>query len=77
MTNANGSAFKLGTFARKAGAPFAAIVLDGKVVDLAQAHALYRSSSRRGALSETGGILGLLADWDANFSRAAGDGGLS
>ena len=64
----NGTPFKLGTFARGGGDPFAAIVLGDKAVDLAKAHALYRSAARRGALAETGGIFGLLADWDANFS---------
>jgi len=49
MTNGNGTAFKLGTFAQAGGDPFAAIVLGDKAVDLAKAHALYRSAARRGA----------------------------
>jgi len=64
----NGSPFKLATFARSGGAPFAAIVLGDKAVDLAQAHARYRSAKGRGALSEDGSIRGLLPDWDASFA---------
>jgi hypothetical protein len=64
----NGSTFKLGTFARPGGAPFAAIVLGDKAVDLAQAHARYRSATRRGALSDDRSLLGLLSEWDANFA---------
>ena len=64
----NGSAFKLGAFAKPNGAPFAAIVLGDDAVDLTQAHAAYRASAGRGALSATGSIDGLLQDWDANFA---------
>ncbi len=49
----NGTPFKLGTFAKQAGKPFAAIVLGDDVFELASAHA----------------IDDLLEDWDANFSR--------
>ena len=35
----NGRAFKLGTFAKPDGKPFAAIVLDDTAIDLAQAAA--------------------------------------
>jgi 2,4-didehydro-3-deoxy-L-rhamnonate hydrolase len=63
----NGSAFKLGTFAKPNGSPFAAIVLGEDAVDLSLAHAAYRASARRGALSAAHNILGLLENWEANF----------
>jgi 2-keto-4-pentenoate hydratase/2-oxohepta-3-ene-1,7-dioic acid hydratase in catechol pathway len=62
----NGTAFKLGTFARPGGKPFAALVLGDDVVDLAAAGA---ASTHAGALTSSGSIDGLLQDWDANFSR--------
>src|SRR5690349_19074838 len=61
----NGTPFKLGTFARPGGRPFAAIVLGDDAVELAAAHAAYRG--RGGALSATDSIFGLLENWDANF----------
>jgi 2,4-diketo-3-deoxy-L-fuconate hydrolase len=64
----NGSAFKLGTFAKPNGGPFAALVLGESVVDLSKAHAAYGASRRASALSATDSILGLLEDWDANFA---------
>jgi 2-keto-4-pentenoate hydratase/2-oxohepta-3-ene-1,7-dioic acid hydratase in catechol pathway len=64
----NGSAFKLGTFAKPGGAPFAAIVLGNDAVDLSSAHSAYRAATRRDALSATDSILGLLENWDANFA---------
>lgn len=64
----NGSVFKLGTFAKPGGVPFAAIVLGNDAVDLSLAHAAYRASSRGAALSATDSILGLLEDWEANFA---------
>jgi len=64
----NGSAFKLGTFVKPNGVPFAAIVLGDDAVDLTQAHEAYRGSARRGALSATDSIDRLLQDWDANFA---------
>jgi 2,4-diketo-3-deoxy-L-fuconate hydrolase len=58
----NGTPFKLGTFAKQGGAPFAAIVLGDKAFDAAQAaHAKGR------ALGATT-IDGLLENWDANFA---------
>jgi 2-keto-4-pentenoate hydratase/2-oxohepta-3-ene-1,7-dioic acid hydratase in catechol pathway len=63
----NGSAFKLGTFAKSDGKPFAAIVLGDDVVELGQAQAAYRALGRS-ALSATDSIQGLLDNWDANFA---------
>jgi hypothetical protein len=60
--------FKLGTFQKPNGAPFAAIVLGDNVVDLALAQKRFRAASRRGTLSATGSILELLENWDANFA---------
>jgi 2,4-diketo-3-deoxy-L-fuconate hydrolase len=64
----NGNAFKLGTFAKPNGAPFAAIVLGDSVIDLSKAHAAYGASRRASALSTTDSILGLLENWEANFA---------
>jgi 2,4-didehydro-3-deoxy-L-rhamnonate hydrolase len=64
----NGTAFKLGTFAKPGGVPFVAIVLGDDAADLSLAHAAYRASPRSGALSATDSILGLLESWDANFA---------
>jgi len=64
----NGSPFKLGTFAKQGGSPFVAIVLGDDAIELATAHAAYRSAGRAGALSSTGSIFGLLENWDANFA---------
>jgi 2-keto-4-pentenoate hydratase/2-oxohepta-3-ene-1,7-dioic acid hydratase in catechol pathway len=63
----NGTAFKLGMFAKQNGAPFAAIVLGDDVIDLAQAANSYRAS-RRDTLSATNTIDALLDNWDANFA---------
>jgi 2-keto-4-pentenoate hydratase/2-oxohepta-3-ene-1,7-dioic acid hydratase in catechol pathway len=58
----NGTPFKLGTFAKTGGAPFAAIVLgDDDVINL-------KSAPNAISLSSTDGIDGLLDDWDANFA---------
>jgi 2-keto-4-pentenoate hydratase/2-oxohepta-3-ene-1,7-dioic acid hydratase in catechol pathway len=64
----NGRAFKLGTFAKPGGKPFAAIVLDDTAIDVKQAHDFYRKSGRRGVLSDDTSLQGLLEDWDANFA---------
>jgi 2-keto-4-pentenoate hydratase/2-oxohepta-3-ene-1,7-dioic acid hydratase in catechol pathway len=63
----NGRAFKLGTFAKPNGKPFAAIVLDDTAIDLAQAHEAYRASGRA-ALTSTSSLQDLLDDWDRNFA---------
>jgi 2,4-diketo-3-deoxy-L-fuconate hydrolase len=52
----NGTPFKLGTFAKQGGKPFAAIVLGDDAIDVA-------------AIGMAGSIDDLLGDWDANFSR--------
>jgi 2,4-didehydro-3-deoxy-L-rhamnonate hydrolase len=64
----NGSAFKLGTFAKPGGVPFAAIVLGTDAIDLSLAHSAYRASTRRDALTATDSILGLLKNWETNFA---------
>jgi 2-keto-4-pentenoate hydratase/2-oxohepta-3-ene-1,7-dioic acid hydratase in catechol pathway len=68
----NGREFKLGTFAKPDGKPFAAIVLDDTAIHLAQAHEAYRGSGRPAlstAASSPGlNIQDLLADWDKNFA---------
>ena len=60
----NGRAFKLGTFAKAGGTPFAAIVLDDTAIELAQA----AKASGKSGLSTTASIQGLLDAWDKNFS---------
>jgi 2,4-diketo-3-deoxy-L-fuconate hydrolase len=64
----NGSPFKLATFAKLGGGSFAAVVLGDDALDLAAAHTAYRASARKGVLSSTGSIDGLLENWDANFA---------
>jgi 2,4-diketo-3-deoxy-L-fuconate hydrolase len=64
----NGSAFKLGMFARPNGAPFAAIVSGDDVIDLALAYDAYRASGRRSVLKARDSIQTLLDNWDANFA---------
>jgi 2-keto-4-pentenoate hydratase/2-oxohepta-3-ene-1,7-dioic acid hydratase in catechol pathway len=63
----NGRAFKLGTFARPDGKPFAALVLDDEAVDLDQAADAFRAGGRPG-LTSTVSIQALLDDWDRNFA---------
>ncbi len=60
----NGREFKLGSFAKPGGKPFAAIVLGDAAIDLAQA----ASASGKGGLTATSSIQGLLDDWDRNFA---------
>ena len=58
----NSTPFKLGTFAKRAGGSFAAIVLgDDDVISL-------KAVPHAAALSSTDSIDGLLEDWDANFA---------
>jgi 2,4-diketo-3-deoxy-L-fuconate hydrolase len=64
----NGSPFKLASLAKPDGKAFVAIVIGDDAVDLAAAHAAYRASSRRGVLSSTDSMSGLLENWDANFA---------
>ena len=76
----NGRAFKLGTFAKPDGKPFAAIVLDDTAIHLAQAHEAYRGSGRR-ALEHRGQQPGPEHPGPAwrlgqELRRAAGDRGL-
>jgi 2-keto-4-pentenoate hydratase/2-oxohepta-3-ene-1,7-dioic acid hydratase in catechol pathway len=64
----NGSPFKLATLAKSNGNPFVAIVLGEDAVDLAAAHAACGPAARKGSLSTTDSIQGLLNNWDAHFS---------
>src|SRR5438270_4861365 len=65
----HGTPFKLGTFVKRGEPPFIGIVLaNDDIIELSAAHAAYRASPHRGTLSETGSILALLENWDANFS---------
>jgi 2-keto-4-pentenoate hydratase/2-oxohepta-3-ene-1,7-dioic acid hydratase in catechol pathway len=64
----NGTAFKLGMFAKQGGSPFVAIVLGDDVIDLAAVQASYRAAARKGTLSTASSIDGLLENWDANFA---------
>ena len=59
--------FKLATFAKPGGSPFAAIVLGDDAIDLSTAHAAYRASGHGGTVSATASISCLLENWDANF----------
>jgi 2,4-diketo-3-deoxy-L-fuconate hydrolase len=60
----NGRAFKLGTFAKSDGKPFAAIVLDDSAIPLAEA----AQASGKSGISSTASIRDLLGDWDRNFA---------
>jgi 2-keto-4-pentenoate hydratase/2-oxohepta-3-ene-1,7-dioic acid hydratase in catechol pathway len=60
----NGTPFKLGTFAKSDGKPFAAIVLGDTAFPLTQA----AQASGRAGLGTTDSIQGLLGDWDKNFA---------
>jgi 2-keto-4-pentenoate hydratase/2-oxohepta-3-ene-1,7-dioic acid hydratase in catechol pathway len=60
----NGTPFKLATLAKPGGSPFVAIVLGDDAVELSAAHA----AARKGALSTTDSMFGLLENWDANFA---------
>src|SRR5436190_17954587 len=63
----NGRAFKLGTFAKTDGKPFAAIVLDDTAFDLAQAAG---AAGRKlgGASLQSISLQDLLDDWERNFA---------
>src|SRR5258708_35823502 len=63
----NGRAFKLGTFAKSDGKPFAAIVINDTAVPLAEAAKAY-SAAGKPALSSTASLQDLLGDWDKNFA---------
>ena len=64
----NGTAFKLATLAKHDGNAFVAIVLGDDAVDLNAVHTAYRAAARKGELSATESMLGLLDDWDKNFA---------
>ena len=60
--------FALGTFAAAGTAPFAGLLLDGMVVDLARAHGVWTASSASlPPLTSAGDVSGLLQDWDRNL----------
>jgi 2-keto-4-pentenoate hydratase/2-oxohepta-3-ene-1,7-dioic acid hydratase in catechol pathway len=59
----NGRAFKLGTFCKPDGKPFAAIVLDDTAIELAQA-----AKAANKSLGEARTVQDLLADWDRSFA---------
>ncbi|MGA7488078.1 MAG: fumarylacetoacetate hydrolase family protein [Xanthobacteraceae bacterium] len=63
----NGAPFKLATFAKSGGKPFAAIVLGEHAIELSAAHAVYRATGRGGTLGATDSISGLLENWETNF----------
>jgi 2-keto-4-pentenoate hydratase/2-oxohepta-3-ene-1,7-dioic acid hydratase in catechol pathway len=73
MQRMNGSPFTLATLAKPGlphhdGNTFVAIVMDGDAVDLTAVHETYRASRRKGVLSSTDSMHGLLDHWDANFA---------
>src|SRR5882724_298953 len=63
----NGRAFKLGTFAKPDGKPFAAIVINDTAIPLADAAKAFGASGKP-ALSSTASLQDLLGDWDRNFA---------
>ena len=64
----NGTSFKLATLAKPNANAFVTIVLGDDAVELSSAHAAYQAAARKGTLSTTDDIFGLLQSWDANFS---------
>ena len=69
----NGTAFKLGTFARPNGAPFCRHRVGDNVIELAQAAS--RASGR--ALARDRHRSACWTNWDANFAVVAGDRGFA
>ena len=63
----NGTPFKLTTLAKPNAKAFVAIVLGDDAIELSSAHAAYQAAARKGTLSATDDIFGLLQSWDANF----------
>ena len=63
----NGTPFKLATLAKPNTNAIVAIVLGDDAVELSSAHAAYRAAARKGTLTTTDNIFGLLQSWDANF----------
>ena len=59
----NGTAFKLGTFAKAVGAPFAAIVLGEQCIEITEAAKRAKGRPVSGTTIDA-----LLDDWDANFA---------
>jgi 2-keto-4-pentenoate hydratase/2-oxohepta-3-ene-1,7-dioic acid hydratase in catechol pathway len=64
----NGTAFKLATLAKSDGNAFVAVVLGDDAIGLKSAHAAYRAAGRKGELSGSDTVFGLLEDWDKNFA---------
>ena len=64
----NGRAFKLGTFAKPDGKPFAAIVLDDTAIDLGHAATASGKKLTTAAGTPNPSIQDLLDNWDANFA---------
>jgi 2-keto-4-pentenoate hydratase/2-oxohepta-3-ene-1,7-dioic acid hydratase in catechol pathway len=60
----NGRAFKLGTFAKPDGKPFAAIVINDTAIPLAEA----AKAAGKSALANGASLQDLLGDWDRNFA---------
>ncbi|HUC51298.1 MAG TPA: fumarylacetoacetate hydrolase family protein [Xanthobacteraceae bacterium] len=64
----NGTAFKLATLAKPDGDIFVAIVLGDEAIDLKVAQAAFRAAGRKGELSASDSVQGLLEQWDRNFA---------
>ncbi len=64
----NGTVFKLATLAKGDGNAFVAIVLGDDAIDLEAAYRAFRATGRKGELSATDSMLGLLEQWDRNFA---------
>src|SRR5882672_8482382 len=60
----NGRAFKLGTFAKPDGKPFAAIVINDTAIPLAEA----AKAAGKSALGSAASLQDLLGEWDRNFT---------
>jgi 2,4-didehydro-3-deoxy-L-rhamnonate hydrolase len=64
----NGTAFKLATLAKPDGNAFVAIVLGDDAIDLKAAEAAFQAAGRKGELSASDSMRGLLEQWDKNFA---------
>ena len=64
----NGTAFKLATLSKPDGNTFVAIVLGDDAIDLKAAYGTFRAGARKGELTASDGMFGLLEQWDKNFA---------